>query len=349
MWPQSYEKKGSFNARNAFFYYLCRVKAYHVRLYSKGDVLPTMSSANFFHSPELFHIIENSPGQRPYMAVAIDGGGRVVGHALALMRRHKSWLPPFLYTQGRIYGEGEYDDDVDKEEVFGLILHELTRKLRHKLCLYIEFSDLSRKMFGYRFFHAEGYFPVNWQEVHNSLHSMPPAERLTQKMRDRIAHAYSLGVETREALTDGEVHDFYRLLNGFYRFKLRRLIPPEEHISQLYGSDNGRIFVTLYKGKVIGGCVCVFSEGNAYLWYLASRRKRYLPLHPDAMTIWEAIDWSWRHNYAHIFFLDVGLPYHGNPFREFILSFGGKPVAKYRWFRFNVKWINRLMGYIYRE
>lgn len=283
------------------------------------------------------------------MAVATDDDGRVVGHTLAFIRHRKSLFPPYLYSQGRFYGEGEYADDVDKEEVFGLLLHALTRKLRRKLCFFIEFSDLSRKMFGYRFFRSEGYYPINWQEVHNSLHSMPPKDRLSDKMRERIAKTYKQGVETREAETDGEVHDFYRMLDGFYRLKLRRLIPSEEHIRQIFKSDNGRIFITVYKGKVIGGCVCVFSEGNSYLWYLASKRKRYHWLHPNMMTVWEAINWSWKHNYAHIFFLDVGLPFRKNPFRDFILSFGGKPVGKYRWFRFNVKWINKIMGFLYRE
>lgn len=322
---------------------------YHVRLYSKNDELPQMSCSNFFHSPELFNIIANSPGQRPYMIVAFDEAEHVVAHMLAFIRRRKSWLPPYLYMQGRIYGEGEYESDDDKEQLFGLMLHKLTRKLRHKMCFYIEFSDLSQKMFGYRLFRKEGYFPVNWQEVHNSLHSMEPEERLSQKMRDRITRIYNLGVETREAETDEEVRRFYKLLNGFYRMKLRRIIPPEDHIQQLYNSNNGRIFVTTFKGKVIGGCACVFSEGNAYLWYLASKRKRYALLHPNLMTVWYAIKWSWKHNYAHIFFLDVGLPIHGNPFREFILSFGGKPVAKYRWFRFSVRWINKLLTFIYRE
>lgn len=322
---------------------------YQVTLYTSGNTLPEMPSANFFHSSELFHIIENSPMQKPYMAVATDESGKIVGHTLAFIRYRKTLLPPFIYAQGRVYGEGEYDENVNKGDVFELILHELTHRLRRKQCFYIEFSDLSRKMFGYRFFRSEGYYPVNWQEVHNSLHSMAPEDRLSKKMLDRINHVYEQGVETREAVTDEEVHDFYKLLHGFYRFKLRRLIPTEEHFKQLYNSDNGRIFITTYKGKVIGGSVCVFSEGNAYLWYLASRRKRYAWLHPNTMTIWETITWSWKHNYAHIFFLDVGLPFAKNPFREFILSFGGKPVAKYRWFRFNVKWINKLMGYIYRE
>lgn len=322
---------------------------YTVNLYSHGDTLPEMPAENFFHSPELFHIVENSPGQNPYMAVVTDEKGNHIAHLLAFDRRRKTWIPPYLYTQGRIYGEGEYSTDENREEVFGLMLHVITKKLRHKLCFFIEFSDLSRKMFGYRWFRNEGYFPLNWQEVHNSLHSMPPEQRLTQKMRDRIKKIYGMGVETREAETDEEVHEFYKLLDGFYRLKMRRIVPTEDHVKQLYNSNNARIFVTVYKGKIIGGSVCVFSEGNAYLWYLASKRKSHPLLHPNTMTIWYAIQWSWKHNYAHFFFLDVGLPLHKNLFRDFILSFGGKPVAKYRWFRFSVKWVNKLLGYIYRE
>lgn len=322
---------------------------YKIQLFTKGKKLPQLQCDDFFHSEELFHIMENSQRQRPYMAVAYKEDGEIVAHMLAYINHRKMCLPPFLYSQGRIYGEGEYKYETDKELIFSLMLREITRKLRRKLCLYIEFSDLSTKMFGYKYFRKEKYFPVNWQEVHNSLHSLPPVERLSEKMKERIRKSYRVGVETREAKTGEEVHSFYKLLNGFYRFKLRRIIPEENHISQLYASDNVRIFLTLFKGKVIGGCVCVFSNGNAFLWYLASKRKRYALLHPNLMTVWEAITWSWKHNYAHINFLDVGLPFHKNPFRDFILSFGGKPVGKYRWFRINIPWVNTLLGYFYRE
>jgi hypothetical protein len=308
-----------------------------------------MTCNNFFHSAELFHILEKTPGQWPYMAVATDEEGRIVGHLLAQVRRRGSWMPPYLYTQGRIYGEGDYEDDVPREEVFGVLLRQLTRKLRRQLCLYIEFSDISKKMFGYRLFRQNGYFAVSWQEVHNSLHSRSPYERITDRMARRIDRLYKQGVVTREAQTDEEVHLFYKLLNRFYRLKMRRIIPPEHQIRSLYKSDFGRIFITTYKEKVIGGCVCVYTEGNAYLWYLASRRKSFPHLHPNMMTVWYAILWAWKHNYAHIFFLDVGLPYNSNPYRKFILSFGGKPVSKYRWFRFSVGWVNRFFSWFFRE
>lgn len=322
---------------------------YRITLYTTGNELPEMHCRSFFHSAELFHIIEKTPGQRPYMAVATDSGGRVVGHVLAVARRRCSWLPPFLYSQGRVYGEGEYADDVDSEEVFGELLTALTRRLHRRLCFYIEFSDLSRKMFGYRFFRRNTYFPVGWQEVHNSLHSKSPAERIDAKTLERIERVYDMGVTTREAETEAEVVAFHRLLKAFYRFKPRRLVPPERLFVELHESRHARIFVTLYRGRIIGGCACVYSDGKAMLWYLASRRKRYIHLHPNTMAIWHALNWAWQHNYAHFYFLDAGLPFPKNPLREFILRFGGKPVSNYRWFRFSIGWINRLLAWRYKE
>lgn len=308
-----------------------------------------MSCENFFHSPELFGIVEKTPGQWPYMAVAIDSEGHVAGHLLALIRRRGSLLPPYFFTQGRIYGEGEYREDVNRQEVFGLLLNAITKKIRRKLCLYVEFSDLSQKMFGYRYFRENGYFPVNWQEIHNSLHSKSPKERISDKMYRRICRLYEMGVVTREVSSQTEMDAFYKMLNGFYRMKIRRLIPPIDQFRQLYASDNAKIFVTTYHGKMIGGCACAYSEGNAYLWYLASKRKSYPLLHPNLMTIWNALNYAYAHNYAHFFFLDAGLPWKRSRFREFILRFGGKPVAKYRWFRFSIGWLNRVLTWLYRE
>ena len=102
-------------------------------------------------------------------------------------------------------------------------------------------------------------------------------------------------------------------------------------------------------GKVIGCSAVVYSERNAYLWYAAYLRKSYLHLHPDIITIWDTIKDAHRRGCEHICFMDVGLPYKKNPFREFILSFGGKEQSTYRWFRFSIRWVNALLAWIYRE
>ena len=326
------------------------MKEVNVRIVSKHAELPLMNDSNFFHSPQLFKIIEDTPGHTPYMAVATDASGCVVAHMLAIVRRRGSLLPPYLYTHGYLFGEGWYAPDTDnKEELFGQMLHAITRKFKRRLCLYAEFGNLSTKMFGYRHFRANGYFPIGWQEIHNSLHSTPPQERLSPKMRRRIAHIHRLGVETREAATDAEIHQFYTILKSFYRMKLRRFIPPENQIRAIAATPNGKVLVTTYKDKVIGGCLCAHHSGNMYLWYHASKRKTYLRLHPNTATIWNAIKYSYDHQFAHIFFMDGGLPLANNPQREFILRFGGKPVTKYRWFRISIPWINRAASWFFRE
>ena len=331
------------------FMYFCAMDSVSVKIISKSEELPELVCNNFFHSTELFKILERTPAHTPYMALAEHRDGRVLGHILAIVRRRWALLPPYFFTQGRIYGEGEYVDEEQKEEIFGLLLRAITRKFRRKLCLFIEFSNTDKKMFGYRFFKQNDYFPIPWQEVHNSLHSMPPEERLSKKVKKRIKHIYQSGVITRAAETKAEIHQFYNLLNKYYKLKVRRFLPPEPLIDEIAHSNNGKIFITLYKDKVIGGCSCVYSEGNAYLWHLASRDKTYPHLRPNLMTVWQAVKDAYEHNYAHIFFLDAGLPFKRNRYREFILGFGGKPVAKYRWFRFSIPWVNRILSWFYRD
>ena len=113
--------------------------------------------------------------------------------------------------------------------------------------------------------------------------------------------------------------------------------------------NDARLFVTKYRGKVIGCSACVYSEGNAYLWYSAFKRKSYLPLHPDTITIWDTMKDAYERGFRHMCFMDVGLPFSKNPFREFILRFGGKEQSTYRWFRFSFNWVNTLLTWLYRE
>lgn len=321
---------------------------HRVWIATHSEELPAnMACTDFFHSVELFRIVEQTPGQTPYMAIAEDDKGRILGHILASIRRRGRLFPPYYFTQGRIYGKGEYAADADANEVFGLLLAQLTKTFRRKLCLFVEFSDVAPKMFGYRHFRRNEYFPIHWQEVHNSLHSLPPEQRLSAKMRLRIKQAYANGVVTMEAESEELVAAFYKMLRGFYRMKIRRIIPGIQLFYKLHQSHNARIFVTQYRDKIIGGCACVYSGRNAYLWYLASKRKTHHSLHPDVMTVWQAITHAHANHYDHIYFLDVGLPFRRNPFREFILSFGGKPVARYRWFRIFVPWVNNILSWWY--
>lgn len=318
-------------------------------VYRHSEDLPDMECKNFFHGKSLFMLYEQTPRMSPRMAVVSTADGRAVGHLLAVVRYRMSLFPPYIYRHCRILGEGEYEEcEYTRTELFDAALQCLTKELNGTV-LYIELSNLSSKMFGYRQFRQAGYFPVHWMSIHNSLHSKEPEERLNEKMKKRIAEGYRKGVVTMEVTGEDDLKDFSRLMHNHNRLKPKRYIPDIRFFRGIMEGDYGRLFITKYKGKTIGCCACTYSEGNAYLWYSAFLRKSFIMLHPDTMTIWHAIKDSHGRGYQHIFFMDVGLPFRKNPFREFILRFGGKPASTIRWFRVSLRWLNAIIARIYSD
>lgn len=318
-------------------------------IYRKSQELPEMEDSNFFHSRRLMEIVEKTPRQKPYMVVTTDESGRVVSHLLGVMRIRPMWLPPFLLVHCRVLGEGVYPDsqytaDDLLEEMLTHLMHVMSNKT-----LYVEVSNLSKKMLGYRQLRQLGFYPVNWMSIHNSLHSHTPEERITPRLQKRIDTAHNRGVYTEMVSTEEDFVAFSKLLRHHNILKPKRYIPDDIFFRQLMEQDNGRLFVTKYHGRVIGCSACVYSNNNAYLWYSAFRRKTYMHLHPDVVTIWDTIKDAYDRGFQHMYFLDVGLPFSRNPFREFILRFGGKEQSTYRWFRFSIKWVNKLLAWIYRE
>mgnify|MGYP002626981403 FL=1 len=333
--------------------YLCSVKGLTTTIYQKSSELPALDGKNFFHSRELFEILEQTPGQKPGMVVVTDEEGRVQSHMLGVTRIRTIWLPPFLLIHCRVLGEGVYEESTyKKDQLFGLMLQKLTQSMSSRT-LYIELSHTSQKMFGYKQLRQQGFYPVNWVSIHNSLHSHAPEERITEKLQKRIDTAKERGATTTTVSTEEEFKAFSKLLRKHNIMKPRNYIPDDKFFRKMMEGKSGELFVTNYHDKVIACAACVYSYNNgfnnAYLWYSAYKRKSYLHLHPDTLVIWDVMKHAYERGFDHMCFMDVGLPYKKNPFREFILRFGGKEQSTYRWFRFSIRWVNTILAWLYRE
>lgn len=320
----------------------------HVELVLHSNLLPELSDEKFFHSVEMFRMLEVSPGMSPIMVIVRDETG-IVAHLLAALRRRGSWIPPYLFTQGRVYGEGVYADGADRQMLFSVMLERLSSYLHSRLCFYVEFSDLSQKMFGYKAFRRCGFFPVSWMHIHNSLHSIPPVDRLTGKTLQRIRHAEEGGARVRVAETAEEVKCLHKLLQQYYRFRLHRYMPPQTFFLEMWKNSHSRVYVTMLQKKIIGGAIVIVSGSDAYLWYVATKEKRYPMLRPTLLTVWHVIEQAHCEHLRHVHFMNVGLPFRKNHYRSFILRFGGKPVSCYRWFCFTFGWLNRILSWFFRE
>ena len=320
-----------------------------VTVYEHAVDVPAFPEGSYFHSIALMELCERTPRHKPYMAVVTQDDGTIVAHMLTIVRYRHSWLPPYLYSHVRVMGDGEYHvEDIDRQEVFGMMAKAITSRFQWRV-LYMEFSHISEKMFGYRQLRRLGYFPVRWMNVHNSLHSKSPEERITPKQLEHVTTAIKRGVETHEVRTDEDFRAFSRLMRRHYWLKLRRYLPDNTFFKEMMDDGHCKILLTTYRGKNIGCSVMIYSEGDAYLWYTASRRKSYATLHPDAVTYWNTIHQAYKDKCQHIRFMDVGLPFRRSPYRDFILSFGGKEVSTLRWFRISIRWVNKLASWLWRE
>ena len=324
-----------------------------VTIYTDTATLPALPSGSYFHSRELMELCLRTPHQKPYMAVVMDDDGEVVANLLAVKSYRYIWLLPQLHHHVRILGEGVYrtkkeDDPWSKNMVFSMMLDALTRKLQNRV-LYMEVSHLSQKMFGYAPLRAAGYFPVRWMSIHNSHHSHAPEERINERQLQRIEAAMARGIETHEVESEEDYKRFFRLLYRHYWFKPRRYIPAATFFRGMQEAGHCKMLITTHKGKTLGCAIYVYSDGDAYLWYSASRRKSYAALHPNAVTYWNTIRYTYNDGCQHIRFMDVGLPFRHNPYRDFILSFGGKEVSTFRWFHTRLGWANKLASWLWRE
>lgn len=324
------------------------MKGIRTVIYTKTEGMPALHEGSFFHSRELMEICEAAPRQRAYMVVITNQEGRELSHMLGIVRYRTLIVPPFLLIHCRILGEGVYADTSQKNELLGEMLEALTQKLDNRV-LYMEVSNMSQKMLGYKQLRQAGYYPINWTSIHNSLHSHAPEERITEKMQHRIDQAHLRGAKTEIVSTEEDFKAFSKLLRKHNILKPKRYIPDDIFFRKMMEGTGGNLFVTKYHGRVIACAAVAYSQGDAYLWYSAFRRKTYIKLHPDIIIIWDVMKHAHQNGFSHMRFMDVGLPYGKNPFREFILSFGGKEQSTYRWFRFSIRWINKLLAWIYRE
>ena len=319
--------------------------------YRRGSTLPPLPGESLPNSSELFQVYGQTPGYAPVLVVAsIDG--KPVAKLQAVIRRSVRLFPPSIIKRCELFGTGEYfDDSLPKDELFGLMLEHLTNKVLNE-CFLIEVRNLPTALFGYKHFRHNGYFPINWIRVYNSLHSLSPEERIDSKRMRQILRALKQGVILQEARTEEEKSLFLHLLKRHYSSKLRKHFPHLQ-LFQLLTQETSernvsRIFTVKYKDRIIGGSFCMYSDDHAYLCFSFGLRKTFARLHPNALAVWAALTDAHQRGYRHFEFFDAGLPYQKVGYRNFILSFGGKQVSTRRWFRFRWEWLNRLSGWLYR-
>ncbi len=303
---------------------------------------------NIFHSVDLFHILEQTPGFHPFMVVAFEDDVPI-GRMLSSLRGVFSWTD--FYQKLVVYGNGEYFQTSRRsDEIFNEILSYLTSRFSDEVT-FIEFRNIDEPLFAYRYFRSNDYFPVRWLHVENSIHQDSIDKWMSQSRRRQIQKGLQNGAELGIVTTEEELQQVFRMFKHYFSTKVSRYLPEFYFFQQVfrYKSEQplGKIFTVKYKGKMVGGALCLFSGTTAYLIMTGGLRKRYPMAHPNALAVWNAMTYSRAHGYTCFQFFNAGIPFKKFSYRDFILSFGGKQLGTRRWYRFRWNWLNKLLARFY--
>ena len=325
--------------------------AIRLTIYKKGSDIPKLPELTLEHSTKLFHVYEQTDGYSPYLIVAFDSE-RPIAKLLAVVRKSTRLFPPSIIKRCEIYRCGDYfDTNFDKEEIFGEMLEYITREVIQQAFL-IEVRNIEQPLFGYKYFKQNHYFPISWLRVYNSLHSLPPKDRLSPVRKRQINKAIQRGVTTQLVKTEEELEAFLKLLKKAYRSKISKHFPDFNFFRLLmlqnHQEETAQAFIVKHKDKIIGGSFCIYSGNNTYLWFSSSIKNTNSRLYPGVMAVWCALTDAYEKGYNHFEFMDAGLPFKNFNYRNFIISFGGKQVSTRRWFRFRWKWLNKLVCWFYK-
>ena len=305
--------------------------AIRLTTYEHAKDIPELPGTNVFHSTDLFRVLEQTPGYRPVLLVAFEGD-KPIGKLLCITRRNFRLLG--FTEKTYVYGVGEYFTTLYKEGSFLL-----------------EFRNLEEPLFGYRYFRQNGYFPVRWLRVRNSIHHEQLDKWMRASRKRQIARGLKNGASIEIASSLEDIRAFFMMLKKYYSPKVHRYLP-DFHLFAFFSEESfpagmGKIFIVRYKEKIIGGSVCLFSDDTAYLMFSAGMRKSYPLLYPGVLAVWEAMTYAREHGYSHFEFIEAGLPFKKFSYRDFILRFGGKQLSTRRWFKVRWNWLNRLLIRIY--
>ena len=241
----------------------------------------------------------------------------------------KNPIKQFFTRRAIIIGGPCFANNCINEEVT-LLLSTLREQLSTgaDAPIYIEcrnFNDYSRWKDA---FTAAGFDYKPHLNFHVDTSSVEVAEANMGKSRKRdIRTTIREGVTIIEKPTEGQVMEYYSILDDLYKTRVKTPLFPEAFFQALAKHPDARFLLTKLNGKIIGGTVCVAQEGKClYEWFACGEDGVYPHVFPSCYATYAGIRYAAEHNMPRFDMMGAGKPDEAYGVRDFKAKFGGKEV-----------------------
>ncbi|HEU5399945.1 MAG TPA: GNAT family N-acetyltransferase [Terriglobales bacterium] len=140
--------------------------------------------------------------------------------------------------------------------------------------------------------------------------------------RSDIQHAIKSGVEVIEATSDSDFESYYDIYAQWCNQKKLPLHPREMMIQAWRLESNRRLFLAVYRNKIVAGSVIRFLRGGIAEYAGNSSLAEYHSLRANPLLNWTAIQWAYNDG-LHAFSMGGSHPY--------LKHFGGEQLPVYRY------------------
>ncbi|WP_294083268.1 peptidoglycan bridge formation glycyltransferase FemA/FemB family protein [Proteiniphilum sp. UBA5384] len=325
---------------------------YNVKTYYRKEELPPMEEPNFFHSPSSFDWYGNSPTYTPLMLVAFKDEVPVAAMFAVIVRINR-FLKGKLFKRCFISQQPAFfEKDLSQIEIFDALISHLVKKVRNRVFV-IRYEDLGNAIFGYKGFRENGFYSAKWINIRNSLQRKRNIwDQLSKTRKNQVNKAWKKGIEMEELTSEENLPEIYKLIRNTNNKKISRRFPPYQYFENFFRyyitKGKGKILLTRYQGKIIGGAILGFEKKETvYCLYDWGKSKRYRLLYPTIFTIYQAMKISEEKGFCYFDFMDVGFLNENTGRTRFLLQFGGKQRATRRWYRINWGLLNFFANRIY--
>lgn len=325
---------------------------YNLKVYYNKEELPHLDDVSFFHNVATFDLYKDINYYTPLMIICFENEEPIASLFAHIMRINRildsSIFKRCYVSQKPAY----YKSDLPEEDIFGQLLNTLMEEMKSRV-LYVEVRNLSDPIFGYKAFRDNSFFSIKWINIKNSLQRKRKIwDQLSKSRKNQVNKAKRKGVYIEELRTDDELVAFYKSIDKNISWKFSHRFPPYTYFNNFFHSfilhDKGKIFITKYQEKVIGGIIIGLHQNkDAYSLYYWGKTKTYKNLYPTIYTIWYAMSYAEKKGFEYFDFMDTGYLHKNAGKTRFILQFGGKQHATRRWYKINWKWINFIASKIY--
>lgn len=314
------------------------IKTFNMQLFNnqfvdKNNWRRLLSENNFsspFQSPSFYDFF-NCLDDFSADVFAVEEDGALSSLVVVTIQKEKG-IKGYFSRRGIIYGGPLVRDENDGSLQF--LLKSVIKHYSGKL-IYLE----TRNYFNYNTlkpsFKASGFDYIPWLNFHFDV--LPPNEMLKAMSSSRarqIKKAIKQGVYWKEAQTEGDVLEFYTILEDLYINKIKKPLFPKRFFLDFFRQNRGKYLLIYFEDKVIGGIMCPIMENKAiYEFYVCGLDSEYKNQYPSVMATWAAMEYASQYNIPLFDFMGAGSPDEEYGVREFKSRFRGRQVEHGRYLK----------------